>query len=503
MVKLRLAPLDGVLAGQRFELRDRPLVIGRAPECDIRFPEADGVVSSRHARVERQGTEFVVVDQRSTNGTLLNGKPVERATLAPGDIIQLSADGPRIHVAVEEEQGEGTPARSESTAVLRLGRSVTGLSFYNPEREKAPRVPKAPGLQWLGIAVALLVTTGLGLVVLLLMLLEMGIGGAVVGTFMAFMPAPVYLLLFLWLDRYDPEPAWALAGAFAWGGLFALVLSYFVNTIFGVVVASIAGDPAGNAMSAVISAPFVEELSKGLGVILIMIFLRREFDGVLDGIVYAGVVALGFATVENVFYYGRKYVEDGIGGVLVLAFLRGVLAPFSHSLFTSATGIGCGISRETHNKVLKVLAPVVGLFCAMTLHGMWNGIASLLDAYFFVVYFLVWIPLFLFFFGLMVAMAVREQRIVRRMLEIEVVLGFVTAEQQALASSFLKRAGWMLGALSDLPRLRARRRYLRAITKLAFCYWHVARASAAKSETMSLPMIPNLKAEMKGLAKLV
>src|SRR5205823_13992716 len=51
----------------------------------------------------------------------------------------------------------------------------------------------------------------------------------------------------------------------------------------------------------------IEEGSKGLGVLLAYLIFRKYFDDILDGIVYAGVVALGFATVENVLYYG-----DGI-----------------------------------------------------------------------------------------------------------------------------------------------------------------------------------------------
>src|SRR5262249_41623979 len=153
---------------------------------------------------------------------------------------------------------------------------------------------------------------------------SVGIVGAVIGTILAFIPAPFYLMLFLWLDRYDPEPAWALLAAFAWGGLFAVIVSFIVNTLFGAVAASLVGGPAGNTLGAVISAPLIEEGTKGLGVVLFLIFLRNEFDDILDGIVYAGVIALGFATVENVLYYGRTVAAGG-GGLLFILFLRGVL----------------------------------------------------------------------------------------------------------------------------------------------------------------------------------
>ena len=61
---------------------------------------------------------------------------------------------------------------------------------------------------------------------------------------------------------------------------------------------------------------------------------RREFDGVIDGIVYAELVAAGFAFTENILYFGRAFVPGGLaseqGGVLIVFVLRGLLSPFAH-----------------------------------------------------------------------------------------------------------------------------------------------------------------------------
>ena len=56
-----------------------------------------------------------------------------------------------------------------------------------------------------------------------------------------------------------------------------------------------------------ISAPVIEEGSKGLGVLAALLFFRKYFDDILDGIIFAGVITLGFATVENVLYYGERH----------------------------------------------------------------------------------------------------------------------------------------------------------------------------------------------------
>ncbi len=179
---------------------------------------------------------------------------------------------------------------------------------------------------------------------------SVGIGAALVASVIAFVPACIYILPLVWLDRYDPEPLWLLALAFAWGALVAVVVSFVVNTILGAFL--------GDAFSAVVSAPVFEEGSKGLGLVVLLIFFRRYFDDILDGIIFAGVIALGFATVENVLYYGRGIREGGSDALIVLFVLRGIMSPFAHVTFTSMTGIGCGIARESHNTIVRIIMPI-------------------------------------------------------------------------------------------------------------------------------------------------
>src|SRR5205809_319359 len=80
-----------------------------------------------------------------------------------------------------------------------------------------------------------------------------------------------------------------------------------------------------------------------------LLFRRREFDGVVDGIVLAGLSGLGFAFTENVLYFGRAFLagqeQSLTTGFFAVGFtfvLRGVLSPFAHPLFTAMTGIGLG-----------------------------------------------------------------------------------------------------------------------------------------------------------------
>ena len=81
------------------------------------------------------------------------------------------------------------------------------------------------------------------------------------------------------------------------------------------------------------------------GLVLFGLLWRRrdEIDGPTDGVIYAAMVGLGFAMVENVGYYINAIVTPERGGIALLGYtfvLRGVLSPLLHPIFTSMTGLG-------------------------------------------------------------------------------------------------------------------------------------------------------------------
>ncbi len=95
------------------ELRDAPLTIGRDPECDLFF--ADKKLSRKHARVERVGAGFRLVDLESRNGSWVNDVRVEARDLVPGDEIRLG--GLQIHIERDRDRDAG----DESTVYLATG----------------------------------------------------------------------------------------------------------------------------------------------------------------------------------------------------------------------------------------------------------------------------------------------------------------------------------------------------------------------------------------------
>lgn len=78
---------SGPTAGARYLLDTDVSTVGRHPDADIFFD--DVTVSRRHAEVTRHGTGFEIVDQRSLNGTYVNGERVDRADLVNGAEVRI------------------------------------------------------------------------------------------------------------------------------------------------------------------------------------------------------------------------------------------------------------------------------------------------------------------------------------------------------------------------------------------------------------------------------
>jgi RsiW-degrading membrane proteinase PrsW (M82 family) len=183
----------------------------------------------------------------------------------------------------------------------------------------------------LGPVVALVALGICGLIVLGLVGTSVGLGGIVVGALCAMLPVGPVVAAFLWVDRWEPEPPRLLLIAFLWGACFAALAALIINSSAALAVDVLLGKGSGDVIGSTVVAPLVEEGLKGAFLVGLLIFRRREFDGIIDGIVYAGIVAAGFAFTENILYFGRAFGEEaGMGGsVLFTLILRGVLSPFA------------------------------------------------------------------------------------------------------------------------------------------------------------------------------
>jgi RsiW-degrading membrane proteinase PrsW (M82 family) len=192
---------------------------------------------------------------------------------------------------------------------------------------------------------------------------------------LALLPVPFLIALVLLLDRLEPEPRANLVFAFVWGAGIAALLAAVINTAGLVFITQPdLGKSTGEYVSATFGAPVVEETLKGSVLFWLLWRRRQELDGPTDGIIYAAMVGLGFAMMENIGYYMGALVRPVLGGVQLLGVtfvFRGILAPFAHPAFTAMTGIGAAYAASHRRGGWALPA---GLLAAMVLHGLWNGL---------------------------------------------------------------------------------------------------------------------------------
>ena len=204
--------------------------------------------------------------------------------------------------------------------------------------------------------------------------------GLLLSFLLGFLPMLVFAWLVFWLDRYEKEPLILLGGVFTWGALVAAGAAFLINTVLGVGIYLFTKSVAASNLAATsLIAPVVEEVLKGMAVLLVFLIAREEFDSLLDGIVYAAIAALGFAATENVFYiYQYGFNQGGYPGLISLAFVRIVLVGWQHPFYSAFVGIGLALARLSPRRLVSLLAGFGGLAAAVLLHAAHNTAGRLL-----------------------------------------------------------------------------------------------------------------------------
>jgi protease PrsW len=281
-----------------------------------------------------------------------------------------------------------------------------------------PAVTHRHGVRGIVFTVLIAVSLVVGAAVIAFVFVVSGQPEAIaVGLLLAMLPVGPLIACYVWLDRYEPEPVRLLVMAFGWGALVATASALVLQVVDDVLIGR------GMTWSAVVVAPVTEEAGKGLFVLLLLWLRRHTIDGILDGLIYAGLVGIGFAFTENILYYAGAYAGEmglgpgGLESATTLFVVRGIFSPFAHPLFTSAIGIGAGIMVTSRNRGLRFLAPLVGYVVAVALHAAWNGSAFAADgAFFLLTYIFAMVPGFFALVGLAVWFRVREGRMLARSL---------------------------------------------------------------------------------------
>ncbi|HSE07875.1 MAG TPA: PrsW family intramembrane metalloprotease [Nocardioidaceae bacterium] len=306
-------------------------------------------------------------------------------------------------------------------------------------------------------------------------------GALVVGTLLAALPVGPLVAVFLWLDRYEPEPRTFIVTALGWGALVATAAALVLQSVDQFAF----GRP--ESLSAAVVAPITEEAAKGVFVLLLVLARRHVIDGVLDGIVYAGMVGIGFAFTENILYLAAAYMggegmgPGGIEAVTGTFVIRGIFSPFAHPLFTAAIGVGIGYAVVTRSAFWRIAAPLLGYAVAVLAHALWNGAAYFGGGEVFVVtYLFLMVPAFFLVAAFAVWARRREGEMLARSLTDAAHRGFIAPHEvpwlvripgRRAAREHARRVG-------GEPALRAMREYQEQAIELGFLHDRFLRGTA-------------------------
>lgn len=328
---------------------------------------------------------------------------------------------------------DGLPAVPTPEEVARHGGGSLAPIRRRPARALLVTVAVALGLA--ACAFAILVLVGL----------NTGPSGFVLGAVLAILPVPVLVAAFRWLDRYEPEPRRYLIFAFVWGAAVATLVAIFLNELGASLFFPTPGDSESPGLAAVFVAPPVEEAAKG--VVVLILAWRRRIDGIIDGIVFAGLTGVGFAFTENILYIGRAYAEasgelgtgSGVFIAVVVFVVRGVVSPFAHPLFTMSIGVAVGLAVRRRSVPVRVGLTILGFVVAMALHGVWNGTAIQGLGGFALAYLLIMLPALGVAVGAALWFRRREGRVLGWRLPAFAESGWIAPHEVALLSSLSLR----------------------------------------------------------------
>ncbi len=194
----------------------------------------------------------------------------------------------------------------------------------------------------------------------------------------AFLPSIIYLAWIRSAERYGKKRWSKLLKTFIWGAglsvLFALLLSFI---FIGVITTPqlqreyefLADETIQTLIIVVVIAPFVEELTKVMGVFSV----KDSLTDIESGLVFGAACGLGFAATENLLYEGSTYMAEGFGIAFVtIVIVRSIASTLLHGSASAMAGYGI-----TRGKFEGKHLFIPYYLLAVAMHGAFNFLASL------------------------------------------------------------------------------------------------------------------------------
>lgn len=268
------------------------------------------------------------------------------------------------------------------------------------------------------------------------------------GLLAALLPAPIYVLAVLWLDRLEPEPPAMLLWCLGWGATAAYGMALWMESAMDALTAGAPASWWGALPGPVSWGPLIEETMKLAGLLPLVLWWRREIDSRLDGAVYGAMCGVGFGVAENVLYYALTLHDPAREGAAATFLARGAFAPLTHGFFSAVAGTGLWMACRARRPLFRQLAAPAGLAAAVTLHAAWNlaAVSERWAARALVLFVVVYPSVR---YAVLAAMSsLREEAaFLRERLRPELESGLLTADEYAALTSLRGRARASLAAL--------------------------------------------------------
>lgn len=166
----------------------------------------------------------------------------------------------------------------------------------------------------------------------------------------------LYILWIRSLDRYEKEPLLTLLMVTIFGGILAIIISLIIYEFV---------DIERTFFDAIFKIGVIEELAKFLTLVVIYTLIRKDFNEIVDGIIYISAISLGFAIIENIFY-----TLENNNSFSVL-FVRSILTVLAHLSFSGFMGVAFFIHVKVKKNYFGILFSIV---FAILAHGLYDGI---------------------------------------------------------------------------------------------------------------------------------
>lgn len=296
----------------------------------------------------------------------------------------------------------------------------------------------------------------------------------------------VYGAVFWWfthhIDRYARQPVKLIVVAFLWGSFAATwVMAANANDAILALYAKAFGQAWAKDWGAGLTAPFTEEIAKGVGLLLLVALASRLVRTAFDGFILGAFIGLGFQIFEDVLYAlnsaASQFGADPVGAAMSTIMLRMVFGVAAHTLYSAIFCAGLVYLLGRPAEPRRVGRGLILMASAMLLHGLWDSAAALSQGKAILLFplFVVMITAALVLVFRVFRMTVpRERQFLRDVLTPEVERGVITVDEltalcgdrkarktfrkSAASHADRKRNGYVLEAAADLADALAQAR---------------------------------------------